>query len=281
MDKHNITQSEANGLYRMFKILNDTLLKHGISYWVTGGSLLGAIRHNGIVPWDDDGDICIMKKDVPKLRKLIAKFKKLGYVLEEGKEGEEGRSARCLTKKNSCTWFMEADKGSLGMDIFIMERVGAIITYADPYWRTASNGGKTCYFFNDYVFPLLPMRFGNFFVMAPNNPVEHLNGCYGTDWNAKAQRLFDHREGKWVESEKRRMMPSDYRTLKAPKDTCDPISPDVPCARKIGPRTEDYKNIATTELKFIAKVLKVKNYTKMTRTQLVKTISSNSFHSFH
>lgn len=55
----------------LLRFVDNVCKKHDIDYWLEGGTLIGAVRHDGFIPWDDDIDLSIMRKDYEKLIKVL------------------------------------------------------------------------------------------------------------------------------------------------------------------------------------------------------------------
>lgn len=62
-----------NLLYGMMKDLHDICQRHNLYYVIFAGTMLGAIRHQAIIPWDDDIDICMPRGDYEKFCRIINK----------------------------------------------------------------------------------------------------------------------------------------------------------------------------------------------------------------
>ena len=69
-------------MLEMLKYVDELCRKHDIPYYLSGGTLLGAVRHQGFIPWDDDLDIILMKKDFRRLLNVLRNEPSVDYVLQ-------------------------------------------------------------------------------------------------------------------------------------------------------------------------------------------------------
>ena len=69
-------------LLEMFEWLTQFLNRHGLKYYALGGTMLGAARHNGFIPWDDDIDIAMPREDYNRLAECMQKENQSRFELE-------------------------------------------------------------------------------------------------------------------------------------------------------------------------------------------------------
>ncbi len=86
---------ELGALKAFVKLCN----AHGLRYYAIGGTLLGAVRHKGFIPWDDDVDVAMPRRDYDRLIELV-KTGVAGNVL-----GEDYRIESWQTDKDFKSYF--------------------------------------------------------------------------------------------------------------------------------------------------------------------------------
>lgn len=85
-------------LYREFARVCD---KSNLMYFTDGGTTLGAIRHGGFIPWDDDFDVCMPRNSYEKLKNLAQQFKNPYFLQNVYTDSEYGYSFMRLMNENT------------------------------------------------------------------------------------------------------------------------------------------------------------------------------------
>ena len=82
-----ITQEECRRLQvSMLKEIDSFCRTNAISYFLAFGTLLGAIRHRGFIPWDDDVDIMMPRKDYEKFMILFPSKGRIRFLTAQNTE---------------------------------------------------------------------------------------------------------------------------------------------------------------------------------------------------
>lgn len=60
-------------LLELMEFIGNVCKKYNLEYWLYAGNLLGAVRHGGFIPWDDDADLALIRKDFLVFEEIIQK----------------------------------------------------------------------------------------------------------------------------------------------------------------------------------------------------------------
>lgn len=198
----------------LLSIFHKFCVDNKLIYWLDYGTLLGAVRHKGFIPWDDDMDVAMPRDDYQKFLKLsIEKLVPLGICVEERSVGQRiGLSYMHnntgiwldifpVDRKEQCAKIEEIMHGiSTGFKSFrklykpnknkdaqyyalkrnklINEKIpkgDSIIMYHAPEFIYR----KILIHYEDEILPLSTIIFGEKEFFAPARPVEYLRKIYG------------------------------------------------------------------------------------------------------
>lgn len=141
----------------LFKQLDSICKKYNIPYYADSGTLLGAVRHHGFIPWDDDMDFIMYRKDFEKLCQVSAEFEYPYFFQTE--ETDPG-SLRChgQLRNSSTTGILKSEEKykypfnqGIFIDIFPIDNVpndkNELQKFA-KYLQTLKGRARTYYNYN-------------------------------------------------------------------------------------------------------------------------------------
>lgn len=85
--------------------LKDVCKRNGLTYAAAAGTLLGAARHKGFIPWDDDIDVTLMWPDYKKLLELASTEFQYPYILQCLYNERDAMPSACRLRRSDTTGF--------------------------------------------------------------------------------------------------------------------------------------------------------------------------------
>lgn len=110
----------------LLSYIHNFCVEHDIKYYIAWGTLLGAVRHQGFIPWDDDIDIVLFREDYDKLLSLSNQISEKYYLASfENTEGYQYNFAKLEYKKSELIELIypKGRHGGVYIDIFPLDGV--------------------------------------------------------------------------------------------------------------------------------------------------------------
>lgn len=120
-------------LYEILYFVDDFCKANDIPYFLVGGTLLGAVRHQGIIPWDDDVDIAMTRENYVRFIEVFRRSSKEGYELYDF-EQTPNYYVPFLKLARTDTWTNVRQTHRIGIDIFSYDGCGDDLQQAQLYF---------------------------------------------------------------------------------------------------------------------------------------------------
>lgn len=174
-DIQNLKLGQAK-MTQMFKEFDRICRKYNLKYWCVGGTLIGAIRHKGWIPWDGDIDVHMFDTDWDRFKEIALSELPTTMAVFDGEIG------KIKDLYSSYTAYEPSSHTGLQIDVFkyndtFIQGKHAIGAYIN-IWRDDFYYKDTGSFEYDLIFPLKELQFEDILVYVPREYEKFCRMCY-------------------------------------------------------------------------------------------------------
>lgn len=134
-------QEHQSYLYEILYMIDDFCKNYDIEYFLTYGTMLGAVRHHAIIPWDDDADIAMTRPNYERFVRLFREKTPEGYsIFDFYHEKWYDYPFAKIAKKNTFfrKGFFNQPPMGIFVDVFIIDGCGSDLQLAKKHFMDVS-----------------------------------------------------------------------------------------------------------------------------------------------
>lgn len=165
-------------MLRMLRILDHICAKHQINYWMTAGTLIGAIRHRGFVPWDCDIDVGMTVDDVKRLKTLRKDFPEDMFFQDSDTDPKYPKGVMISKLRDRYSNYVTMQENNPKMSWQNGLQID-LIMYAENKQEKLINPFRDTEYEKNEIFPCVRIEFEGTLLMAPRCYDSYLRKRYG------------------------------------------------------------------------------------------------------
>ena len=175
-----MSRQDAHDYYYLLFTIDKIFTEKDILYSATRSTVLGLVRHKGVVPWVKGYDLLVFEKDLEKIKGMRDEFTKNGLSLDIFQ-----MSVSYKDKKLNLYGFREEK---------------------DKLYHVTEKLRHTDFFTQDELYPIRRYVFGDIYIQGPDKPIPYLQRTYGKNILTECSSVSNKNIGL-------RMNDNDYKTV--------------------------------------------------------------------
>jgi len=184
IDDYNLPKEFINEIITLLRHFDEFCNKHNLIYWIDAGTMLGAIRDQGHIPYDNDADVGMFQDDFDKFVSRLTELESepYNYVIHKEVDGFMKIFSRNVAIEES-----DGTVTSPCLDVIVYKRFKEIVIISNDEVRRKY---PQCYHHVNQFNPLVRVHYGDLALTCPNNPLPYLERQYPRWWE---KRIYDHK----------------------------------------------------------------------------------------